>query len=72
MKFDVMDAEWYPVEERDRRDQLAQSYIDRVERKRARDEARTIRRCQKFADDLWHMALGGALVFFAFAVLVSI
>ena len=53
-------------------EQRAQEYIDNLERKRARDEARMIRRCQKFADDLWHMALGGALVFFAFAVLVSI
>lgn len=53
-------------------EQRAQEYLDKLERKRARDEARTIRRCQKFADDLWHMALGGALVFFAFAVLVSI
>lgn len=53
-------------------EQLAQEYIDRLERKRARDEARTIRRRQKFADDLWTMGLGGALVFFAFAVLVSI
>lgn len=53
-------------------EQRAQEYIDNLERKRARDEARTIRRCQKFADDLWNMALGGALVFFAFAVLVSI
>lgn len=53
-------------------EQVAQEYIDRVERKRERDEARTVRRCQKFADDLWNMALGGALVFFALAVLVSI
>ena len=69
MKIDVMDAEWYRVEEPQH---MAQIYIDRVARKRARDEARTIRRCQKFADDLWNMALGGALVFFTFAVLVSI
>lgn len=53
-------------------DRVAQDYIDRVARKRARDEARTIRRCQKFADDLWNMALGGFLVFVAFAVLVSL
>ena len=53
-------------------EQRAQEYIDDLERKRARDEARTIRRCQKFADDLWTMALGGALVFFALAVLVSL
>lgn len=69
MKLDVMDAEWYPVEEPQR---MAQVYIDRVARKRARDEARTIRRCQKFADDLFNMALGGFLVFVAFAVLASI
>ena len=53
-------------------EQRAQEYIDNLERKRARDEARTIRRCQKFADDLWNMALGGALVFFALAILMSI
>lgn len=53
-------------------EQRAQEYLDNLERKRARDEARTIRRCRKFADNLWNMALGGALVFFAFAVLVSI
>lgn len=53
-------------------DQVAQDYIDRVERKRARDEERTIRRCQKFADDLWNMALGGAIAFFAFAVIMTI
>ena len=69
MKFDVMDAEWYRVEEPQ---YMAQVYIDRVARKRARDEARTIRRCQKFADDLWNMALGGFLVFMAFAILLSI
>lgn len=53
-------------------EQLAQEYIDNLERKRARDEARTIRRRQKFADDLFNMSLGGFLVFVAFAVLVSI
>ena len=53
-------------------DRVAQDYIDRVARKRARDEARTIRRCQKFADDLWNMALGGSLIFFIFALIVSI
>ncbi|MBO5340515.1 MAG: hypothetical protein J6A62_05915 [Oscillospiraceae bacterium] len=53
-------------------EQRAQEYIDNLERKRARDEARTIRRCQKFADDLWNMALGGFTVFVAFAVLVSL
>lgn len=53
-------------------EQLAQEYIDNLERKRARDEARTIRRCQKFADDLFNMALGGFLVFMAIAILVSI
>lgn len=53
-------------------DQVAQDYIDRVERKRARDEVRTIRRCQKFADDLWNMALGGGVVFFAFAAILRI
>lgn len=50
----------------------AQDYIDRVERKRLRDEARAIRRYQKFADDLWNMALGGFCVFMIFAVLISI
>ena len=53
-------------------EQRAQEYIDNLERKRARDEARTIRRGQKFADDLWNMALGGFLVFMAFALIVSI
>lgn len=53
-------------------EQLASEYVDRVERKRARDEARAIRRYQKFADDLWNMALGAFAVFVAFAVLVSI
>lgn len=53
-------------------EQRAQEYIDDLERKRARDEARATRRYQKFADDLWNMALGGALVFLVFAVLVSI
>lgn len=53
-------------------EQRAQEYIDNLERKRARDEERTIRRCQKFADDLWNMALGGFLAFVAFAVLASI
>ena len=72
MKFDFMDAEWYPVEELERRDQLAQAYIDRVERKRARDDNRAIRRCQKFADNLWNMALGGGVVFFAFAAILRI
>jgi len=52
-------------------EQLAQEYIDNLERKRARDEARTTRRCQKFADDLWHVALGAGLAFFIFAVLVA-
>lgn len=50
----------------------AQEYIDNLERKRARDEARTIRRCRKFADDLWNMALGGFLVFMAIAILMSL
>lgn len=67
MKLDYMDAEWHPATE-----QSAQVYIDRVARKRARDEERTIRRCQKFADDLWNMALGGFLVFMAFALIVSL
>ena len=53
-------------------EQRAQEYVDRLERKRERDEARTIRRCPKFADDLWHTALGAGLAFFIFAVLVSI
>lgn len=50
----------------------AQEYIDRVERKRRRDEARTIRRCQKFADDLFNMALGAFSLFVVFAILISI
>ena len=53
-------------------EQMAQEYIDRLERKRARDDARAIRRYQKFADDLWNMALGGFCVFMVFAVLISI
>ena len=53
-------------------EQLAQEYIDNLERKRARDDARAIRRYQKFADDLWNMALGGFCVFMIFAVLISI
>lgn len=53
-------------------EQRVQEYVDRIERKRARDEARTIRRCQKFADDLWNMALGAGTMFFAFAAALSI
>ena len=53
-------------------DRVAQAYIDRVARKRARDEARTIRRCQKFADDLFNMALGAFTLFVVFAVMMSL
>lgn len=67
MKLDYMDAEWHPATE-----QSAQAYIDRVARKRARDEARTIRRCQRFAENLWTFALGAWTTFFLFAVLISI
>lgn len=69
MKLDAMNAEWYPVEEPQH---MAQAYIDRVARKRARDEARTIRRCQRFAENLWTFALGAWTIFFLFAVLISI
>ena len=37
-------------------EQRAREYLDKLERKRERDEARAIRRYQKFADDLWNMA----------------
>lgn len=54
-----------PTEER------AQEYVDRVARKRQRDADRAIRRWQRFADGLFHFALGGFTVFVAIAALVS-
>lgn len=53
-------------------EELAQEYIDRVEQRRARAEERQAQRWQKFADDLWNMALGGFAVFVAFALFVSL
>ena len=67
--IDFMDAEWRPVE--DERTVRARAYIDKVERRMARRKERSQRKWQSFADDLWTMALGGFLVFVAFAVLVS-
>lgn len=66
----IMDAEWHPVE--DERTVRARAYIEKVERRMARREERRERKWQQLADIVWSMALGGALVFFAFAVLVSI
>lgn len=68
--IDFMDAEWQPVE--DERTRRAMAYIERVERRMARRQERSDRKWQRFADDLFNMALGGFLVFMAFAVLVSI
>lgn len=53
-------------------EERAQEYIDRVEQRRVRAEERQAQRWQKFADDLWNMALGGFAVFVAFALLVSL
>ena len=66
----IMDAEWHPVE--DERTVRARAYIEKVERRMARREERRERKWQIFADTVWNMALGGALVFFTLAVLVSI
>lgn len=53
-------------------EELAQEYLDNLERKRARDEARAIRRREKLVDDLFNFALGGFTVFVAIAALVSL
>ena len=66
--IDFMDAEWRPVE----RTARARAYIEKVERRMARREERSARRWQRFADRVFDMALGAALVFFAFAALVSL
>ena len=50
----------------------AREYIARVERKRARDAARSIRRYQRFMDNLWNAALYGAAVFFTLAAVVAV
>ena len=66
----IMDAEWHPVE--DERTKRARAYIEKVERRMARRAERSDRKWQRFADDLWNVALGAGLAFFIFAVLVSI
>ena len=53
-------------------EQMANEYIDRVERRRARDAARAIRRYQRFMDTLWNCALCGAAVFFVFAAALAV
>ena len=50
----------------------AREYIARVERKRARDAARAIRRYQRFMDNLWTMALYGSAVFFTLAAVAAV
>lgn len=69
MKLEYIDAEWHPEEVGVH---AAQVYIDRVERKRARDTARAIRRYQRFMDNLWNAALYGSAVFFALAAVAAV
>ena len=53
-------------------EQRARDYLDRVARKRQRDADRAMRRWQRFADGLFHFALGGFTVFVTIAALVSL
>lgn len=50
----------------------AQDYIDRVERRRRRNEARTARRIRKLADDLFNYTLGAFSLFVVLTILMSI